>query len=59
MSKIYNALYELAKSDFKAANILVQSELYMQGIYFYAQTFEKATKAIISFYQVYYENKNE
>lgn len=59
MSKLYNALYVLAKSDFKAANILVQSELYMQGIYFYAQTFEKATKAIISFYLMNYENKSE
>ena len=40
-------------------NILVQSELDMQGIYFYAQTFEKATKSVISFYLVTYENKNE
>ncbi|MGB7956035.1 MAG: hypothetical protein WCF23_18840 [Candidatus Nitrosopolaris sp.] len=59
MSKMHNALYEFAKTDFRAANVLAQNELYPQAIYFYAQTFEKATKSVIALYWISYENKSE
>jgi ABC-type phosphate/phosphonate transport system substrate-binding protein len=58
-TKIYDALYELAKSDFKAADVLAQNQFYPQAIYLYAQTFEKATKAVIAHYLMNYKKRSE
>ena len=59
MTNIYSELYELAKTDFQAANILSQNHLYTQAIYFYSQTFEKCIKAVIAFYMMIYNHKTE
>jgi hypothetical protein len=59
MFKLYEVLFELAKSDYRAANILAQNHLYAQAIYFYSQSFEKSTKSVIAFYMITYSNKNE
>jgi HEPN domain-containing protein len=59
MSRIYDALYEFSKSDFSAAQVLAENGFYPQAIYLYAQTFEKATKAVVALYLISYENKSE
>lgn len=58
-TKIHNALYDLAKSDFTSANVLTQNQSYPQAIYLYAQTFEKATKAVVALYLMSYKIKSE
>lgn len=48
MSKFYEKIYEIAKLDYKSANILAKNRIYPQAIYFYEQCFEKNLKAVIA-----------
>lgn len=56
MSKFYQRMYEIAELDLKAADLLANKKLFAHSIYFYAQTFEKINKSIISFYMEVYQN---
>ena len=57
--ELHEKLYELAKLDLKAANILRDNFIFSHAIYFYEQTFEKSTKSILAEYFVSYENMDE
>ena len=54
--EIHEKLYELAKLDLKAANILRNNYIFSHAIYFYAQSFEKSTKSILAEYFASFEN---
>ena len=56
---LHRRLYDIAKSDLKAANILTKNGRYPQAIYLYSQAFEKATKSSAALYLVSYEKKSE
>ena len=48
MSKFHDKIYEIAKLDYKSANILAKNRMFPQSIYFYEQCFEKNLKAVIA-----------
>jgi hypothetical protein len=54
--ELHDKLYELAKLDLKAANILTNNYIFSHAIYFYAQSFEKSTKSILAEYFALFEN---
>jgi hypothetical protein len=56
---LHDKLYEIAKSELRAAKILTKDGSYPQAIYFYAQAFEKAAKSAIALYLISYEKKSE
>ena len=56
---LHRKLYDIAKTDLKAAKILTNNSLYPQAIYFYAQAFEKAAKSAAALYFISYENMSE
>jgi len=53
--QLHEKLYELAKLDLKAANILRDNNMFSHAICEYAQSFEKSTKSILAKYFVSYE----
>ena len=57
--ELHQKLYELAKLDLKAANILRNNYLFPHAIYFYTQSFEKSTKSILAEYFVSFEDMVE
>jgi hypothetical protein len=57
--ELHEKLYELAKLDLKAANILRDNNMFSHAIYEYAQSFEKSTKSILAKYFVSYEKMGE
>ena len=59
MLELHEKLYELAKLDLKAANILRNNHVFSHAIYFYAQSFEKSTKSILAEYFVSFEDMAE
>lgn len=59
MPSLHHRLYDIAKTDLEAANILAKNNLYPQAIYFYSQACEKAAKSVVALYQVRYEEKSE
>lgn len=52
---LHSRIYDIAKSDLEAANILVKNGCYPQAIYFYAQAFEKATKSVVALHLIKYK----
>jgi hypothetical protein len=56
---LHHRLYDIAKTDLEAANILAKNNLYPQAIYFYAQSCEKASKSVVAFFYIHYEKKSE
>jgi hypothetical protein len=48
MTKFHDQIYEIAKLDYKSANILAENRMFPQSIYFYEQCFEKNLKAVIA-----------
>jgi hypothetical protein len=58
-SLLHCRLYDLAKSDLKAANTLTNNSHYLQAIYFYAQAFEKAAKSAVALHLTSYEKMSE
>jgi HEPN domain-containing protein len=58
-SSLHSRLYDIAKSDLDAANILTKNSRYPQAIYFYAQACEKAAKSIVALHRIGYEKKSE
>jgi hypothetical protein len=51
-------LFEIAKSDLRAADILAKNGLYPQAIYFYEQVFEKAVKSVVALYLIKHKDKS-
>jgi HEPN domain-containing protein len=56
---LFNRIYDIAKTDLEAANILAKNSLYPQAIYFYSQACEKAAKSVIAVYLIQYEKKTD
>jgi HEPN domain-containing protein len=54
---LYSRIYDIAKTDLEAANILAKNGLYPQAIYFYSQACEKAAKSVIAIYLIHHEKK--
>jgi hypothetical protein len=59
MLLLQHMLYDIAKTDLEAANILAKNNLYPQAIYFYSQACEKAAKSVVALYLISYEKKQE
>jgi hypothetical protein len=59
MLLLHHRLYDIAKTDLEAANILAKNNLYPQAIYFYSQACEKAAKSVVALYQIRYEEMPE
>ena len=57
--EFHEKLYELAKLDLKAANILRNNYVFSHAIYFYTQSFEKSTKSILAEYFESFEDMVE
>ena len=57
--ELHEKLYELAKLDLKAPNILRNNYVFPHAIYFYAQSFEKSTSWMLAEYFVSFEDMAE
>jgi HEPN domain-containing protein len=58
-NSLHDKLYEIAKSELRAAKILTKNGSYPQAIYFYAQAFEKATKSVVALYLIKHKGRSE
>lgn len=51
MSNLYTSLLDIAKLDYNAATVLTSNGLFAQALFYAEQSFEKANKSVIVYYE--------